>query len=113
MSSVEILIESARALGAQFTVDGQRVTVVAPSPLPGDLMAMLRDKKIEVASYLTNQTVDCSFECWALEEWRRTSIPDWRRILRESIQRRDQRREGYARWMLSEVLLDEDYIGPA
>jgi hypothetical protein len=45
-----------------------------------------------------------------LEEWRRVSIPQWWRILQESIQQGDSRREEYARWMLQEVLLDPDYV---
>ena len=48
-------------------------------------------------------------EPWMLWEWRRVSIPEWRRILRECIESRDGRREEYARWMLREVLLDPDY----
>ena len=48
-------------------------------------------------------------EPWMLWEWRRISIPEWRRILQESIDQRDQRREEYARWMLRDILLDPDY----
>ena len=48
-------------------------------------------------------------EPWMLWEWRRVSIPEWRRILRESIESGDQKRESYARWMLGEVLLDPEY----
>jgi acyl-CoA reductase-like NAD-dependent aldehyde dehydrogenase len=44
-----------------------------------------------------------------LWEWRRTSVPEWQRILRESIDQGDTRREKYARWMLREILLDPDY----
>lgn len=44
-----------------------------------------------------------------LWEWRRISIPEWRRILRESIAVGDQGREEYARWMLRDILLDPDY----
>jgi hypothetical protein len=47
---------------------------------------------------------------WLLEEWRRISIPDWRRILKESIETENISRENYARWMLSEVLKDDEYI---
>jgi hypothetical protein len=46
------------------------------------------------------------------EEWRRVSIPCWRRILQESIQGKDQRREAYARYMLGGVLADPEYKGP-
>jgi hypothetical protein len=47
-----------------------------------------------------------------LEEWRQVSIPEWRRILGESIDNGDNRREEYARWMLREILLDPDYEEP-
>ena len=52
------------------------------------------------------------FEPWALWEWRRVSIPDWRRILTESIHNGDVRREEYARWMLRDILLDPEYEEP-
>ena len=45
-----------------------------------------------------------------LGEWRRVSIPQWQRILQESVQQGNSRREEYARWMLEEVLLDPDYV---
>jgi hypothetical protein len=50
-----------------------------------------------------------SLHCWMLEEWRRISIPDWRHILNESIECRNKEREEYARWMLREILRDEEY----
>jgi hypothetical protein len=52
---------------------------------------------------------DEGLEPWMLWEWRRISIPEWRRILQESIDQRDQRREEYARWMLRDILLDPEY----
>jgi hypothetical protein len=48
-------------------------------------------------------------EPWMLWEWRRVSLPEWRRILRESADHGDRRREEYARWMLREILLDPEY----
>lgn len=48
-------------------------------------------------------------EPWMLWEWRRVSTPEWRDILRMSIDRGDTRRESYARWMLKEILLDPEY----
>jgi hypothetical protein len=45
-----------------------------------------------------------------LEEWRQVSVPQWQRILQESVQQGNSRREEYARWMLQEVLLDPHYI---
>jgi hypothetical protein len=41
-----------------------------------------------------------------LEEWRRACTPEWHRILQESVDQGDRRREEYARWMLREILDD-------
>ena len=57
-------------------------------------------------------TLGEGLEPWMLWEWRRISTPDWQRILQESIDRRDTRREAYARWMLKEILLDPEYEEP-
>lgn len=46
------------------------------------------------------------------QEWRRVSIPEWRTIPQESQDWSDQKRAGYARWMLRDVLLDPDYDDP-
>ena len=48
-------------------------------------------------------------EPWMLWEWRRISIPEWRRILQECLSKGDNRREEYARWMLRDILLDPEY----
>jgi hypothetical protein len=53
------------------------------------------------------------FEPWVLREWRRVSIPSWRRILNETILQSDAAREAYARWMLRDILLDPAYENPA
>lgn len=39
-----------------------------------------------------------------LEEWRRVSIPEWRRILKDAELAGDTPRARYAQWMLSDVL---------
>lgn len=49
-------------------------------------------------------------ECWLLEEWRRISLPEWRRILQESIDSHDTKREEYARYILREILEDSEYV---
>ena len=38
------------------------------------------------------------------EVWRQGSIPQWQRILRESVERGDKKREEYAQRMLTETL---------
>ena len=55
---------------------------------------------------------DEEIEPWMLWEWRRISIPQWRRILQESLCQGDSWREEYARWMLREILLDPEYQEP-
>ena len=108
MNGVEALVDEAQALGARFTLDGERVKVAAQVPLPAPLLEKLREHKSEVLSLLRE-----GFEPWALREWRRMSTPEWRRILQESIEKNVSKREEYARWMLREVLLDPQYEEPA
>ena len=55
------------------------------------------------------QELDEGFEPWILSEWRKASIPNWRKILSESIEQGEAGREEYARWMLNEVLFDANY----
>ncbi|ACZ62397.1 hypothetical protein SDC9_07184 [bioreactor metagenome] len=47
--------------------------------------------------------------CEVLDSWRKTAIPAWRRVLKESISQGDIKREEYARKMLQEVLKDPAY----
>ncbi len=108
MSDVKALVDEARALGAHFVVTGGKVKVGAPAPLPSELVTKLRQHRTELVEYLK-----LDFEPSVLREWRRVSIPEWRRILDESIQAKESRREDYARWMLREVLLDPEYEQPA
>jgi len=102
---VSELLERCRELGATLTTVDDRVKVKAPEPLPDDVIAALKQAKPQVLAELRRQ----SYECWVLEEWRKTSIPSWRGILSESIEKRDKKREVYARWMLREMLEDPDY----
>ena len=46
--------------------------------------------------------------CLNLDEWRRINIPAWQRILKESQAAGDKRREEYARYILIEVLKEEE-----
>ena len=50
--NIESLMVRARLLGAEFQVDGTRVSISAPKPLPTDLMRELRARKAAVLSYL-------------------------------------------------------------
>ena len=104
MSNVEALVHEAKALGAKFEISGDRIKVAAPRPLPSILMEKLRERKPDVLEFL-----QLEFEPWALREWRRVSIPEWREILAKSVDANESRREDYARWMLREVLLDAQY----
>ncbi len=48
-------------------------------------------------------------ENFLLESWRKSAIPTWRRILKESIENHETKREEYARWMLVDILEDPEY----
>ena len=103
--NVLALLERCRELGATLTTVDDRVKVRAPEPLPDDVIAALKEAKPQLLVELRRQ----QHQCWVLEEWRRTSIPSWREVLVESIEKHDKKREEYARWMLREVLEDPDY----
>jgi len=108
MRNVVDLMERCRVLGAIFIHLNDRFKVQAPQPLPDDIIADLKEAKQFILQELRRQLRNES-ECWLLEEWRRTSIPEWRNILRQSIQAKDTKRQEYARWMLKEILLDPEY----
>ena len=108
MKDIAVLIERCRALGATLVPIGDRLRVQAPHPLPDAIVAELREAKDEILAELERERDDRKVP-WMLQEWRRLSIPAWRRILQESIGCNDVKREEYARWMLKEVLEDEEY----
>ncbi len=105
------ILEHLRHLGVTITARGDRIRLEPGSRITPDLLATLRELKPQVLAELDKERQD-SFRCWILEEWRRVSIPQWRRILRESMEQADSRREDYARWMLREILLDPEYEEP-
>ena len=111
MKDVATLVRECRSMGVTLTLVAGRVKLRAKKPLPENLMAALRDQKEGVIALLAKEQ-HTGLECWILEEWRRVSIPDWRRILKESIEKKNGIREEYARWMLREVLQDPEYQEP-
>ncbi|MFC2027128.1 hypothetical protein ACFLU3_00425 [Chloroflexota bacterium] len=108
MNAAVVIIKECRSQGATLTVEGDKIKVQAPHPLPDNLVSALIEAKPEIMAELQRQRDD-QFIPWMLEEWRRISLPAWRRILSESIESNDVNREEYARWMLHEVLEDEEY----
>lgn len=108
MSQVDDLIRRCQELGIQLIPCGDKLKIRAAEPPPEELLIAIREAKSKVLAELKHRQHK-EVECWALEEWRKTSLPSWRRILRESIEANDRRREEYARWMLREVLEDPDY----
>jgi len=105
------LVRECRSKGVTLTLVAGRVRLRAKKPLSGDLMSALRDRKQEVIALLSKEQ-ETDSGCWVLDEWRRVSIPDWRRILQKSIAQGNNRRADYARWMLLEVLEDPDFKDP-
>ena len=100
------LVEYAERLGVQFrirsegNVQGRRLKL-----LPVNIRLALHQGKQEVHALLLAKR-EQEHKCWVLEQWRRLSIPSWRRILADSEAVGDAARAEYARWMLREVLLD-------
>ncbi|MFC1935652.1 hypothetical protein ACFLX9_02690 [Chloroflexota bacterium] len=101
----KVIIERLNELGVTVALSGERLRLEPGSRVPSHLVEVLRQHKSEVVAYLRRQPI----ECWVLAEWRRRSIPQWRRILQESADQGDAKRQSYARWMLREVLLDPEY----
>lgn len=105
----EAVLDRARELGVALRLlDGARLECRSSSPIPSDLLEELRLHKAEVLDYLRQKAPVSEFEPWVLAEWRRVSRPQWRNVLRESIAKGDKEREEYARWMLTEVLIDPE-----
>lgn len=108
MKEVTTVIERCRRLGAILIPFNDDLKVRAPMPLPDELIADLKELKPQLILELKRE-LKTESECWMLEEWRRLSLPDWRRILIESIETHNTYREEYARWMLKEILQDPEY----
>ena len=106
------LLGEAEGYGVSFKLENNRVFVKVPKQLPSDFMQELRNRKTEIHDFLQKKQRRIEADNWALNEWRKTSLPAWRRILKESIEAQDKHRENYARWMLREVLEDEEYREP-
>jgi hypothetical protein len=108
MTGIWDLLEECRDLGVKLTAVNDQLKVQASKPLPDNLIAALKESKEKVLAEIQRRNQNAS-KCWALEEWRRLSIPGWRRILKESIEQKDTERENYAREMLRDILEDPDY----
>ena len=106
MGNLDSLLKECRARGAIFVLIGDRLKVCAKEPLPQELVDALRELKPQVKAAIQAEQRG-NLDCWVLEEWRRTTIPQWRHILRTSIRQGDRESESYARWMLREILLDK------
>jgi hypothetical protein len=109
MKNIQILLKECRELGAIFTPLKGSISIQAPEPLPEKLIVELKQAKPEILAELQKYPQNGNDD-WLLEEWRKTSIPNWRRILQGSIDTKNVSREEYARWMLKEMLEDPEYL---
>ncbi len=112
MRDASNILKDCRQLGATVIPVNDRLRIQAPAPLPHALIEELQKSKRQILAELSRE-LHHEHQCWILEEWRRISIPDWRRILHESIDKGDHERADYARWMLREMLNDEEYAKEA
>ena len=112
MSTAADLIAICTEHGGVFALEPNGILCIsAPNPLPDELMERLREQKAEVLSYLQTHS-NLAFIPWVLQEWRRSSIPQWRQVLQEATATGDSNRAEYARWMLWEVLHDDPPRNP-
>lgn len=58
MTEVETLLTRAHTLGATFTPEGDRLKVLAPAPLPDDLINSLRRNKTALLALLKQPSPD-------------------------------------------------------
>ena len=71
-------------------------------------MQILRTRMERLLAGLDPDSAPCQEVPWALQEWRRVSIPVWRNVLNAGIANGDREEEESARWMLK-ILEDQDY----
>ena len=105
--NVTMIIGKCEALGGRLSACNDHLVVEAPQPLPDELIAELKEAKPFILAELQRKSKSES-DCHLLEIWRQLSIPDWRRIRQESIETGNVNREEYARWMLKEILQDDE-----
>ena len=100
------ILERLHDLQVSIDVDGSDLVLRPKSALPKKLIEEVLLNKAAIILHLKHEENTDSFEPWALQEWRKVSIPQWRAALAESIKFEDEHKEQYARWMLIEVLQD-------
>jgi hypothetical protein len=108
MNEITMLLDRCKAMGAVLTASDGRLIIEAPRPLPDDVLDALRKAKAEILDQLNRNCFNDS-ECWPLEQWRLTALPEWRKQLRESITSLQMGQARYAYWVLKEVLEDPEY----
>ncbi len=109
MDDTPVILERAQQAGLRVWLEDNAIQVEGYSTREAlAVVEAIRQHKAEVMASLRTRLREGDFEPWVLQEWRRVSIPDWRRILQESIDHGDRLREEYALWMLREVLLDPE-----
>jgi hypothetical protein len=108
MAGIWDFFDECHKLGIKLEIIDGQLKIHSSKPLPENLAATLQVSKEQILAELSRRNQDAA-KCWTLGEWRRLSVPGWRRILRESIEQKDRDRERYARWMLKEVLEDPDF----
>ena len=67
-------------------------------------MQTANKKFLEFPSPNSTNSRNSSMDDWMFSEWRKVSIPPWRRILAEARERGQEHRAEYAEWMLRDIL---------
>lgn len=100
------LLDKAMKSGLQVKAEGDHIVIRGPRSAEAVAMEILANKVVVMA--LLAESPQIGFVPWVLQEWRRTAIPQWQSVLQEATAEGDMRRIEYARWILDEVLQDEE-----
>jgi len=86
-------------------VDGNKIKTRVPRELATpELREHIRANKPRLIEELEALKAGVEGGDKVLDRWRTDSIPQWQRILQESIEKGDIKRRDYAEWMLRDVL---------
>ena len=96
-------------MGIAVRVEGGDLLLEPGSRVPLKLISALRENKREVIEYISGSESQGNQTCRVLDEWRRQSIPVWRKKMQQATENHETKGKSYALWMLKEILFDPEY----
>ena len=108
MTSIAELLDKARKRGIVLEPDDGWLMYRGPKgAMTPELKNALTGQKIEIIDYIlggrTSSEVEGRPPCHMLDIWVEFAIPEWERILRDSVPKGDKARAAYARGLLNQL----------